>query len=193
MIPFWSYEAAVCGAPDSFYHAPAVRVGDTRIILRRSFVTVSSGGSMMMSTNVILAAVCVLASPSMGGDREPAAQPPAVKLTVPDTPAGQGLNGFLASFNQGGDKRRAWLKDRTTVDDETAGDILQQDAAVLQEHGAMTLVRLPEASATTIVAIVRHEKTGAHGHLTIDVEPKAPHRVSNMRLRGATPEEIKGL
>lgn len=147
---------------------------------------------MMMKANLVLAAVCLLVSPAAAGVQEAATQAPAVKVTVPDTPAGRALKEFLASFNAGGDKRRAWVEERTTVDDEAAADILKQDAAFLEEHGAMTVVRLPDAAATTIVAIVRHEKTGAHGHLTITVEPEAPHRVSNMQLRAATPEEIKG-
>ena len=102
--------------------------------------------------------------------------------------------GSISSFNAGGDKRQAWLNGKTTMEADNAANIFQQDVEVLEQHGAMTVVRLPEAAQTptTIVAIVRHAKSGFHGHLTIEVEADAPHKVSNMQLRGATPEEIEG-
>ena len=115
-------------------------------------------------------------------------------VSVPDTPAGRGLQGFIASFNEGGAKRETWLKDTTTMGAGEQANILQQDVQVLEEHGAMTIVRLPAASntPTSIAAIVRHAKSGVHGHLTIEVNAEAPHKVSNMMLRGATPEEVEG-
>lgn len=115
---------------------------------------------------------------------------PAVK--APDTPAGRALTEFVESFNAGGDKRRAWVEARTTVKEEPRANILKMDAEVLQEHGPMTIARIVTSSAEKVVAIVRHAKTGAHGHLTLDVEPAAPYKVVNLGIRGATPEEIKG-
>lgn len=111
--------------------------------------------------------------------------------SIPDTPAGRALKEFVESLNAGGEKRRAWLYERTTIEKDQADEILKQDSEIIDQHGAVTVVRLPEASPHQIVAIIRHQKTGAHGHLTIDVQPTAPHKVSNMQLRGATPEEIK--
>ncbi len=122
---------------------------------------------------------------------KPAAAPDAV--AVPDTAAGKALSEFVESFNAGGDKRRAWVEERTTIGKDGAAGILQQDAEFLKQHGAMTIVRVPSSSAGTITAIVRHAKTGAHGHLTLNVETSAPYKITNMQLRGATPEEIKGL
>ena len=143
----------------------------------------------------IAATVLVLGNPHAGVARAQA-QPAAAQaaVTVPDTAAGRGLQGFIASFNEGGDKRQAWLKDQTTMGAEGAANIFQQDVEVLEQHGPMSIVRLPAASQTptTIVAIVRHAKSGVHGHLTIEVEADAPHKVSNMGLRGATPEEVEG-
>ena len=115
---------------------------------------------------------------------------PAVK--APDTPAGRALTEFVNSFNAGGDTRRTWVETRTTVKEQPRANILKMDAEVLQEHGPMTVARLLSSSEAKVVVIVRHAKTGAHGHLTIDVEPAAPHKVVNMGMRGATPEEIKG-
>jgi hypothetical protein len=115
---------------------------------------------------------------------------PAVK--APDTPAGRALTGFVESFNAGGDTRRKWVETRTTVAEQPRANILKMDADLLQEHGPMTVARIVNSSQAQIVAIVRHARTGAHGHLTIDVEPAAPHKVVNMGMRGATPEEIKG-
>jgi hypothetical protein len=66
------------------------------------------------------------------------------------------------------------------------------DAQLLEEYGPITVVRIVSASPEKVVAIVRHGKSDAHGHLTIDVEPAAPHKVVNLGMRGATPEEIKG-
>ncbi|HVL67849.1 MAG TPA: hypothetical protein VM364_11350, partial [Vicinamibacterales bacterium] len=105
---------------------------------------------------------------------------------------GRALNEFVASFNAGGDKRRAWLDERTTLGKEAVADILKQDTAFLEQHGAVTVVRVADSSPTRIVGIIRHDKSGAHGHLTIEVEAAAPHKVSNMQLRGATPDEVKG-
>lgn len=144
----------------------------------------------MIAAPLVLAAM--LSAP-VAFVQEPAKPAAADKVTVPDTPAGRALTEFIESFNAGGDKRKAWVEGRTTIPKEGAANILQQDAEFLAEHGAMTVVRVPQASATTIVAIVRHEKTGAHGHLTLDVDAAAPGKVTNMQLRGATPEEIKGL
>ena len=118
-----------------------------------------------------------------------AAAPSSAK--VPDTPAGKALNEFVASFNEGGDKRKSWLESRTTVGQEQAADILKQDSAFLAEHGPVTVVKVPQSSATSIQAIIRHAKSGAHGHLTIEVGAESPYKVTNMQLRGATPEEIK--
>ena len=124
------------------------------------------------------------------GSQAPAATPAPIAL--PDTPAGRALGEFVASFNAGGDKRRAFLEERTTLEKEQAAGILGQDTEILGEHGAVQVVRVPTQSATGLTAILRHEKSGAHGHLTLAIEAKAPHRVSNMQLRAATPEEVAG-
>lgn len=148
---------------------------------------------LLMSANVIASAVVLLGSfiaPSM---QEPARPAAAAAAKVPDTPAGKALTEFVASFNAGGDKRRAWVEERTTIGEEGATGILQQDAQFLTEYGVMTIVRVVSSSAGNIVAIVRHAKNDAHGHLTLDVDTAAPNKITNMQLRGATPEEIKGL
>ena len=115
---------------------------------------------------------------------------PAVK--APDTPAGRALTEFVESFNAGGDKRRTWVETRTTINEEPRANVLKMDAAVLQEHGPMAVARIVDSSDARVVVIVRHPKTGAHGHLTLEVDPAAPHKVVNMGMRGAKPEEIKG-
>ena len=117
---------------------------------------------------------------------------PAPTVKAPDTPAGRALTEFVESFNAGGDKRRLWVETRTTVKEEPRANILKLDDELLQEHGPMTVARIVNSSEARVVAIVRHAKTGAHGHLTIDVDPASPHKVVNMGMRGATPEEIKG-
>ena len=117
---------------------------------------------------------------------------PAAAVSVPDTAAGQALNEFVASFNAGGDKRRAWLEERTTGDAEQREMVLKQSIAVLEQQGPMKLVRVAESSPTQIVGIIHHAKTSAHRHLTITVEAAAPHKVTNMRMRPATPDEVKG-
>jgi hypothetical protein len=48
------------------------------------------------------------------------------------------------------------------------------------------------SSPASVVAIVRHARSGAHGYLTINVEPAAPHKVVNLGMRAARPDEIKG-
>lgn len=148
----------------------------------------------MISARLVLA-VTLFGSPVGLEGQEPAqpAAPAAAAVAVPDTPAGKGLKEFVASFNAGGDKRRAWLEERTTMAKEGAANILQQDAQFLAEYGEMAIVRLVSSSATNIVAIVRHAKNGAHGHLTLEIDSAAPDKITNMQLRGATPEEIKGL
>jgi hypothetical protein len=118
------------------------------------------------------------------------AAPPAVK--APDTPPGRALTEFVESFNTGGKTRQTWLETRTTVQDEPRANILKMDAQLLEQHGPITIARLVSSSQVQVVAIVRHAKTGAHGHLTVDVEPAAPHKVVNLGMRGATPEEVKG-
>lgn len=148
----------------------------------------------MLNPQLVTIAVLLLGSPAAPPPQEPtkpAQAAPAV--AVPDTPAGRGLKEFVDSFNAGGDKRRAWIEQRTTMQKENGAEILRQDAEILGTHGPMTLVRVPESSPTKIVAILRHAKTGAHAHLTIEVEGTAPNKISNMQLRGATPEEIKGF
>ena len=117
---------------------------------------------------------------------------PAPTVKAPDTPAGRALAEFVESFNAGGDTRRTWVETRTTVKEEPRANILKMDGELLQEHGPMAVARIVNSSEARVVAIVRHAKTGAHGHLTIDVEPAAPHKVVNLGMRGATPEEIKG-
>ena len=120
----------------------------------------------------------------------PAQAAPTVK--APDTPAGRALTEFVESFNAGGDTRRTWVETRTTVKDEPRANILKMDAELLQQHGPITVARIVNSSEAQVVAIVRHAQSGAHGHLTINVEPAAPHKVVNLGMRAATPEEIKG-
>ena len=143
---------------------------------------------------MIVTAVLLFGSIDAGSIQEPTKPAAAAgTVAVPDTPAGKALKEFVDTFNAGGDKRRAWVEERTTIGKDGAAGILKQDAEVLKEHGAMTIVRVPSSPAGTIAAVVRHEKTGAHGHLTLTVDTSAPNKVTNMQLRGATPEEIKGL
>ena len=118
------------------------------------------------------------------------AQAAAATVKTPDTPAGRALTEFVDSFNSGGKTRQTWLETRTTVQDRA--NILKMDARLLQEYGPMTVVRLVSSSPEKVVAIVRHGKSYVHGLLTIDVEPTTPHKVVNLGMRGATPEEIKG-
>jgi hypothetical protein len=119
-------------------------------------------------------------------------QAAAPTIKAPETPAGRALAEFVESFNAGGDTRRTWVETRTTVKEDPRANILKMDAELLQEHGPMTVARIVNSSQAQVVAIVRHARTGAHGHLTIDVEPAASHKVVNLGMRGATPEEIKG-
>ena len=119
-------------------------------------------------------------------------QAPAAPVTTPDTPAGRGLKEFVDSFNAGGDARKTWVTTRTTVPAEAAANILEQDAAILEQHGGFTIVRLPSATATSITAIMRHAKSGAHAHLLLEASADAPFKVTNLQLRPATPEEIGG-
>jgi hypothetical protein len=145
---------------------------------------------------IMLLGSLLLPSPVQTPAAPPASsQAPAVTaapVALPDTPAGRALGEFVASFNAGGEKRRAFLEGRTTLDKEQAAGILGQDAEILGQHGAVQVVRIPTQSAAGLTAILRHEKSGAHGHLTLEIETTEPHRVSNMQLRGATPEEVKG-
>ena len=120
------------------------------------------------------------------------AQATAPTVKTPDTPAGRALTEFVESFNAGGDTRRTWLETRTTVKEEPRANILKMDAQLLQNFGPMAVVRMVSSSPERVLAIVRHDKSDAHGDLTIDVEPAAPHMVVNLQMRGATPEEIKG-
>ena len=149
---------------------------------------------LMTGARVIVTAVMLFGSIDAASIQEPA-KPAAAEaaVAVPDTAAGKALKEFVESFNAGGDKRRAWVQERTTIGEGGAADVLQQDAEVLKEHGAMTIVRVPSSSAGMITAIVRHAKTGVHGHLTLSIETSAPNKINDMQLRGATPEEIKGL
>ena len=150
---------------------------------------------MLMTCASVIVTAALLFEPIDGGSIQEPARPAAVPaaVTVPDTAAGKALKEFVESFNAGGDKRRAWVEARTTIGKDGAAGVLQQDAEFLQEHGAMTIVRVPSSSAGTITAVVRHSKSGAHGHLTLNVDTSAPNKVTNMQLRAATPEEIKGL
>jgi hypothetical protein len=120
------------------------------------------------------------------------AQTAAPIVKTPDTPAGRALIEFVDSFNAGGKTRQTWLETRTTVEDGPRANILKTDAQLLQEYGPITVVRIVSSSPEKVVAIVRHGKSDAHGHLTIDVEPAAPHMVVNLQMRGATPDEIRG-
>ena len=139
----------------------------------------------MMSAQVILAAAVLF------GSVNAAMQEPA-KPVVPPTKAGKALTDFIESFNAGGDKRKAFLEERTTIAKEGHANILGQDAKFLQANGTMTLVRVPSSSGDTITAILRFATGGLHVHLTLGLNTAAPDKVATMRMRPATPEEIKG-
>ena len=113
-------------------------------------------------------------------------------VKAPDTPAGRALTEFVDSFNAGGKTRQTWLETRTTVEDEARANILRIDVQLLQQYGALSIVRIASSSEALVAAVVRHRTADRHGYLTISVEPTAPHKIVNMVLRAATPEEIKG-
>ena len=140
----------------------------------------------MLMTGAVILAAALLFGPVDGAMQEPA-QP-----VVPDTKAGKALTDFIASFNAGGDKRKAFIEERTTIPKETHANILAQDAKFLQTNGAMTLVRVPSSSGDNITAILRFATGGLHVHLTLGLDPAAPDKIATMRLRPATPEEVKG-
>ena len=119
------------------------------------------------------------------------AQVAAPTVKAPDTPAGRALGEFVESFNAGGDTRRTWVETRTTVKEEPRANIFKLDGELLQQHGPITVARVVNSSQASVVAIVRHGKSGARGHLTVDVETAAPPKVVNLAMRAATPEEIK--
>ena len=139
---------------------------------------------LMTSARVILAAALLF------GPVDAAMQEPA-RPVVPDTKAGKALTDFIESFNAGGDKRKAFVEERTTIPKETHANILAQDAKFLQTSGAMTLVRVPSSSGDNITAILRFASGGLHVHLTLGLDTAVPDKIATMRLRPATPEEIK--
>ena len=63
---------------------------------------------------------------------------------------------------------------------------------LLQKYGRLTVVRIVSSSQELVAAVVRHGTSDMHGYLTIAIEPTAPHKVVNLGMRAATPEEIKG-
>ncbi len=140
---------------------------------------------LMTSARVILAAA-ILFGPVNAAMQE------AAKPVVPDTKAGKALTDFIESFNAGGDQRKAFIEERTTIPKESHANILGQDAKFLQTNGAMTLVRVPSSSGDNITAILRFSTGGLHVHLTLGLDAAAPDKIATMRLRPATPEEIKG-
>ena len=119
-------------------------------------------------------------------------QAAAPTVKTPDTPAGRALTEFVESFNAGGKTRQTWLETRTTVEDEPRANVLRTDAQLLETYGALSVVRIVSSSQESVVAIVRHGSSNVHGRLTINVEPAAPHKVVDLGMRAATPEEIKG-
>ena len=119
-------------------------------------------------------------------------QAAAPTVKTPDTPAGRALTEFVESFNAGGKTRQTWLETRTTVEDEPRANVLRTDTQLLEKYGALSVVRIVSSSQESVVAIVRHGSSNVHGHLTINVEPAAPHKVVDLGMRAATPEEIKG-
>ena len=141
---------------------------------------------MLMTIARVILAAAVLFGPVGATVQEPA------KPVVPDTKSGKALTDFIESFNAGGDKRKAFIEERTTIPKETHANILGQDAKFLQTNGAMTLVRVPSSSGDNITAILRFATGGLHIHLTLWLDTAAPDKVANMRLRPAAPEEIKG-
>jgi hypothetical protein len=118
--------------------------------------------------------------------------PAQATVKPPDTPAGRALTEFVTSFNTGGKTRQTWLETRTTVEDEMRANLLEIDAQLLAKYGPMAVLRIISSSDESVVAVVRHGTSDRHAHLTIAVEPAAPHKVVNVGMRPATPEEIKG-
>ena len=118
--------------------------------------------------------------------------PAQVTVKPPDTPPGRALTEFVDSFNAGGKTRQTWLETRTTVEDEMRANLLDIDAQLLAKYGPMAVVRILSSTEESVVAIVRHGTSDRHAHLMIAVEPTAPHKVVNIGMRPATPEEIKG-
>jgi hypothetical protein len=120
------------------------------------------------------------------------AQAATPAVTLPETPAGRALGEFVDSFNAGGKTRQTWLETRTTVEDEPRANMLELDAQLLQKYGPLKVVRIVNSSQQLVAAVIRHGTSDLHGYLTISVEPAAPHKVVDLGLRAATPEEIKG-
>lgn len=149
---------------------------------------------------VVLASLCLLSAAVAAQPNEiqsteaptSAMRPAQATVKAPDTPAGRALTEFVDSFNAGGNTRQTWLETRTTLEDEPRANIVKIDAQLLQKYGPLTVVRIVSASQELVAAIVRHGTSDMHGYLTIAVEPTAPHKVVDLGMRAATPEEIKG-
>lgn len=112
-------------------------------------------------------------------------------VTAPDSPAGKALTKWIETFNKGGAIREAYLREDTTLDASQQKEIHQVDTQLLAEQGAVTLVKVTPESATRIVGIIKHAKSGLQGRLEIEADVKAPHKVLDMNLRGATEADLK--
>jgi D-alanyl-D-alanine carboxypeptidase len=104
----------------------------------------------------------------------------SAQTTLPDTPAGQAVRGWLAAFNSGDAAAYQAFVEKNWP---TGVKFLDEDRRLRETTGGFDL-RKVDASSTPakLVALVQERNSDQFVQLTLDVDPDDPHRITRLLL-----------
>ncbi len=102
------------------------------------------------------------------------------QVSIPDTPAGQRLRGWLEVINKGEAAAMREFAQKYFPDPDERVERMQ---GVHRQTGGFDLQEIAESSATRITGKLKERKAGRTLLFEFEVEPQEPHRIAGIMLR----------
>jgi hypothetical protein len=106
-------------------------------------------------------------------------------VALPDTPQGKRVDTYIKAFNTGDQKRFLTVQDELLVPDVLKKRTLEERTQLYErmkgDFGSLVPTKVAKATAEQIQILVP-TKEGDVATFTFDFEPKAPYRISGIRI-----------
>ena len=141
----------------------------------------------MLRPLVVMLAVLVTA-PALAAD---------APATLPDTPAGRQATALLQVFNEGdGRKMLAFIQQhyaKVTLAQRPAEKHLGTYGGLWMDTEGLTLQKVESSSEHTVTLLARDKLAGDSVRLQVDVEAKAPHGITGVKVQSLTSDSSRPL
>ena len=116
-----------------------------------------------------------------GGKRQQTQPQASVQVTIPDTPAGKRLAGWLEAFNSGDSE--ALRKFREEGFANPPRRTAEEELEFRERTGGFELRGIVISTSTHIAAQLKEKNSEQRAEIQIDVEPEQPHRITAFGLQ----------